>query len=89
MKTRGVPSRTMTKADMAGLRRKICDALELAIAAGAPWDIIQPLGTATGLLEALADVPRHEFVVTIMQNARQALNAWGVWDAKDRRKAKA
>lgn len=79
----------MTRSEMAKLRRKIREVLELAIAAHAPWAIIEPLGTASGMLEALADVPRHEFVVAVIAQAHKALKAWGVWDAKNRPKATA
>ena len=79
----------MTKAEMARLRGRIIEALELAIAARAPLDIIEPLGTAAGMLEALADVPRHELVMVVETKAKRCLEAWAVWDAKHSPKATA
>ena len=79
----------MTKAEMAELRRRILEVLELAIAARAPLSIIEPLGSAAGMLEALADVPRHEFVIGVETKANDALVAWGLWDAKHGSKATA
>lgn len=79
----------MIKVEMIRLRRRIIEVLELAIAARAPLRIVEPLGTAAGMLEALADVPRHEFLIHIEAKAKNALEAWALWDAKHAPKATA
>ena len=70
----------MTTVEMARLRRRVFDALELAIAAGAPFSIIEPLGTAVGMLEALAEIPKHELTVAVLPRAEAALRAWSSWE---------
>ena len=79
----------MSKAEMLRLRRRILEVLELAIAGRAPLRIIEPLGTAAGMLEALADVPRHELVSDTEAKAKKALQAWALSDAKHAPKAMA
>lgn len=71
------------------LRRQICDALDLAFAAGAPWPVLEKLGAASGLLDALAEVPQHALVGGVVIRARQALRLWGEWQKRRGRKSAA
>ena len=79
----------MSKTERVQLRRRVVEVLELAIAGRAPLRIIEPLGTAAGMLEALADVPRHELVEETERKAKKALQAWALWDARHAPKAMA
>jgi len=66
------------------LRRDVRSALELAIVALAPAALIDRLGTAAGLLEALAELPSDAapvsaFVQQTAERARIAIEEWARW----------
>ena len=70
--------------DLSHLRRETRTALELAIAALAPTDLIDRLAWAAGLLEALAELPSDSPpVVALMpkltSRARSTLTRWQEW----------
>lgn len=68
------------------LRREVRTALELAIAALAPPPVIDGLAAASGLLEALEDLPPDVPPVRALEGsitgrAQSALAAWRKWQA--------
>jgi hypothetical protein len=70
--------------DLRHLRREARTALELAVVALAPSQIVDRLATAAGLLEALAKLPQHSppVVATVpraITRARSGLDEWGAW----------
>jgi hypothetical protein len=67
---------------LAQLREELGDALELAIAAGAPLALLEKLGAASGLLNALARVPQHTLISTVVDRARKAQRAWRQWQER-------
>jgi hypothetical protein len=71
----------MTRTELAALRTKTCGDLQLAIAALAPWSIIDALASACGMLEALEDVPLHALVVSTIARAHAASKVWDDWRA--------
>jgi hypothetical protein len=69
------------------LRREARTALELAIVALAPDEIIDGLAVSTGLLEALNELPGDNSSVLAMaevtaKRARKALQTWREWEKK-------
>ncbi len=67
-------------------RREARTALELAVVALAPWEIIEQLATAAGLLEALSELPSDSppartLVPKVATVATTALDAWQKWKA--------
>lgn len=76
----------MNTTQLLKLREEIRDALEVAIAAPAPWPLLEQLGAASGLLEALADVPQNALVVATVERANRALRAWHEWNDDHRPK---
>ena len=76
------------------LRREVKTALELAIAALAPVEIVDSLATAAGLLEALGEFPADAAPVIAnmprtVEASTKALEGWSKWEATQRRKATA
>jgi hypothetical protein len=76
------------------LGREVKTALELAIAALAPSEIVDRLATAAGLLDALAEFPEDTapalaFVPETVERARRSLAAWQIWQKKHLPKASA
>lgn len=69
--------------------REIKTALELAIAARAPWPMVEQLAMSSGLLEALIEVPAKTLLPETMQRARGALATWRKWDGEKARKGEA
>jgi hypothetical protein len=66
------------------LRRDVRSALELAIVALAPAALVERLGTAAGLLEALAGLPSDAPPVAVLaqqtvERTRSAIEEWGKW----------
>jgi hypothetical protein len=64
--------------------REARTALELAVVALAPWEIIERLATATGLLEALSELPldsppARTLVPRVATLSKSALDAWQKW----------
>jgi hypothetical protein len=64
---------------LAELRKQVGDALDLAIAAGAPTPLLEKLGAARGLLSALSEVPQHSLMPGVIDRARKALREWQQW----------
>ena len=65
-------------------RREARTALELAVVALAPWEIIERLATAAGLLESLSELPSDSpparaLVPRVTTLAKAALDAWQKW----------
>jgi hypothetical protein len=78
--------------DLSHLRREARTALELAIVELAPGDLIDKLALATGLLEALAELPPDSAPAIALgpataDRARVALAVWRDWFAGRRKLA--
>lgn len=70
--------------DLSHLRRESRTALELAVVAMAPSDLVDRLATAAGLLEALVELPTNSapvvaIVPRVTTRARSALDDWQKW----------
>jgi hypothetical protein len=70
--------------DLSHLRRESRTALELAVVAMAPSDLVDRLATAAGLLEALVELPTKSapvvaLVPRVTTHARSALEDWQKW----------
>ena len=70
--------------DLSHLRRESRTALELAIVALAPSDLVDRLATSAGLLEALAELPTDSAPVigimpTVVTRTRNVLDDWQKW----------
>lgn len=75
---------TTTRMDLRHLRREARTALELAIVELAPTDLIERLALATGLLEALAELPSDSAPAIALgpptvDRAHVALKLWRDW----------
>jgi hypothetical protein len=73
--------------DRSHLRREVRTALELAIVTLAPAELIDRLATATGLLEALSELPpdsppARALVPRTTEQARSTLAEWHAWQEK-------
>jgi hypothetical protein len=66
----------LTTDGLAELHAALADALDLAIAAGAPFPLLQKLAAANGFTRALREVPKHDLMPTIVTNAKAALAEW-------------
>ncbi len=70
--------------DLVHLRREVRTALELAIVALAPRDLVERLAAAAGLLEAIAELPLDAPPVAALaqsaiERAGGALDDWRRW----------
>jgi hypothetical protein len=70
--------------DVSHLRREARTALELALVALAPQDLVDRLAAATGLLEALSELPTDSAPVIALvhravERARSGLEDWVKW----------
>jgi hypothetical protein len=74
---------------LAELQSSLTDALDLAVAAGAPLPLLERLGASVGLVGALAEMPKHELIPQVVARARRALVAWDEWQRNGRRKVAA
>jgi hypothetical protein len=77
-------SRKTDALDLSHLRRETRTALELAVVALAPSELIEPLATAAGLLEAIAELPTDSAPVIalipgLVSRANSALHDWNTW----------
>jgi len=86
------PEQSTTRLDLSHLRREARTALELAIVELAPNDLIDRLALATGLLEALAELPVNSAPAIALgpataDRARVALKLWRDWSATRKRLA--
>jgi len=85
---------TETPLDLSHLRRETRTALELAVVALAPLDVIDHLAGAAGLFEALMELPPDSPPVIALsrklsERARSALKDWNAWQERHLSKAKA
>lgn len=85
-------SEPATRLDLSHLRREARTALELAIVELAPTDLIDRLALATGLLEALAELPPDSAPAIALgpptgDRARVALKLWREWSSTRKRLA--
>jgi hypothetical protein len=76
--------RAESKMDLRHLRRESRTALELAIVAMAPSELVDRLAVAAGLLEALVELPTDSspviaIVPGVATRARSALEDWQRW----------
>jgi len=86
------PDDPTTRLDLSHLRREARTALELAIVELAPNDLIDRLALATGLLEALAELPDDSAPAITLgpstaDRARVALQVWRDWSITRKRLA--
>lgn len=94
-RSRAAPAEaTETSLDLSHLRRETRTALELAVVALAPMELIDRLAGAAGLLEALVELPPDSPPVLaltpkLVGRARSALEDWSAWQARHLSKAKA
>lgn len=70
--------------DLRHLRRESRTALELAVVAMAPTDLVDRLAISAGLLEALVELPANSapvlaLVPKLATRTRSALEAWQAW----------
>jgi hypothetical protein len=70
--------------DIRHLRREARTALELAVVTLAPWNLIERLGMAAGLLEALAELPTDSppslaLAPKVLNRAIETLEEWRKW----------
>ena len=77
-------STTASAMDLRHLRREARTALELAIIELAPTELVEPLATAAGLLESLAELPANSapaiaLVPSTAERARVAIAKWREW----------
>jgi hypothetical protein len=80
--------------DLSHLRRETRTALELAVVALAPSDLIERLASAAGLLEAITELPPKSAPVLTLaprlsERARSVLEDWKAWEVEHLSKAKA
>ena len=73
--------------DLSHLRRETRTALELAVVASAPQDLIDRLAWAAGLLEAIVELPSNSppvlaLVPKLTKRARSSLEQWSGWQAE-------
>jgi hypothetical protein len=83
-----------TQLDLSHLRRETRTALELAVVALAPADLIDRLAAAAGLFESLAGLPADAppvvaLVPKLVKRSRAALDEWDRWQRENLHKGKA
>jgi hypothetical protein len=69
----------MTSETLSDLQVSLKDALDLAIAAGAPLPLLEKIAAASALVLALVELPRHTLIGDVITRAHWALNAWEDW----------
>lgn len=79
---RGRPSGS--ELNLSHLRRETRTALELAVVALAPSELINGLAACAGLLEALIELPADSppalaLIPGLAERTRTALDQWGAW----------
>lgn len=65
--------------DLDDLAARVNDALDLAIAGGAPLSLLEKLAASSGLLRALQELPRNALIPEVVARAHRALKAWQAW----------
>ena len=83
-----------TAMDLSHLRREARTALELAIVALAPSELIDRLAVVAGLLEAMSELPSDSppalaLLPKTVERARSALVSWHDWEGKHFHKGEA
>ena len=83
-----------TPLDLSHLRRETRTALELAVVALAPSDLVDRLAAAAGLLEAISELPPNSapliaLIPDVARRAHRVLEDWNVWQAEHLAKLKA
>jgi hypothetical protein len=83
-----------TPLDLSHLRRESRTALELAVVAMAPTQMLDRLAAIAGLFEALVELPANSPPVLalapqLVKRARAALDGWHRWEAEHLAKVKA
>jgi hypothetical protein len=78
------PDAGETSLDLRHLRRDVRTALELAVVALAPGELVDRLAASAGLLEALVDLPTDSapviaLVPKVVTRTRRALEDWQKW----------
>lgn len=73
-----------TSLDLSHLRRDVRTALELAVVALAPGELVDRLAASAGLLEALGELPTDSapvagLVPTVVTRTQSALEDWEKW----------
>jgi hypothetical protein len=82
--TKPAPTTSEPGLGLSHLRREARTALELAVVALAPSDLVERLAAIAGLLEALIELPANSppalaLVPGLVERARQALDDWQTW----------
>jgi hypothetical protein len=77
--------------DLRHLRRDVRTALELAVVALAPGELVDRLAVSAGLLEALVELPTDSapviaLVPKLVTRTRRALEDWEKWHDEDLKK---
>ena len=90
---KSAPSETEAPPVLSHLRRETRTALELAVVALAPSDLVERLATAAGLFEALRELPPDSppvmaLVPALSRKAKSALEDWQQWQTKHLAKTK-
>lgn len=70
------------------LRRETRTALELAVVALAPSELLERLAAAAGLLEALIELPANSppalaLIPGLVTRTRESLDAWRTWQREN------
>jgi hypothetical protein len=81
--------KTITMEGLGDLHRSVRDALDLAIAGGAPLSVLEKLGAASGLVQALIELPRHALIPEVVGRAHRALTVWQEWERQGLRRVAA
>ncbi len=69
-----------TTAQLHRMRRSLRAALEQAIVRRAPFEIVDGLASASGLMEVLEELPRLFLVSATIARAKRVLLEWHAWD---------
>jgi hypothetical protein len=79
----------MSNLELRHLRREVKTALELAIIALAPSELLDALAGVAGLLEAVSELPPDSppalaLLPRTVERAERYLQEWQVWEKKNR-----
>src|SRR5512138_3003707 len=84
----GSPPTSESGLGLSHLRRETRTALELAVVALAPSELLERLAAAAGLLEALIELPANSppalaLMPGLVERTRAALDAWQLWQREN------
>jgi hypothetical protein len=89
-KSRAVPGAAppVPGLSLSHLRRETRTALELAVVAFAPTELLERLAAAAGLLEALIELPANSppalaLIPGLVERTRHSLDAWQLWQREN------